>query len=184
MKSCFSRVPQGLVVLDGTLSPDSLALPGVVAAGSEGDPEILTCSMEVCSSAVSIKHSSRGAYLQSLERSSRDWVLSSGKAPGMEEPATSSSAELKASVVICSSEGKIWYNPIPEDEDLQPPYPGRTKGNNAGNKEARNWKYREVEAGQEGTVARGSQPSSPGQSKPATRTEVWSGHQEQACGEH
>lgn len=55
-----------------------------------------------------------GAYLQSLERSSRHWVLSSAKAPGLDE-AGGGGAEAEAGAA--GSEGEIWYNPIPEDED-------------------------------------------------------------------
>lgn len=57
-----------------------------------------------------------GAYLQSLERSSRHWVLSSVKGPGLDEPG--GGAEVDAGAT--GSEGEIWYNPIPEDEDPQP----------------------------------------------------------------
>ncbi|XP_074710755.1 rho GTPase-activating protein SYDE1 [Strix uralensis] len=56
-----------------------------------------------------------GAYLQSLERSSRHWVLSSVKGSGLEEPGGGAEADTGAS----GSEGEIWYNPIPEDEDPQ-----------------------------------------------------------------
>ncbi|XP_072216918.1 rho GTPase-activating protein SYDE1 [Excalfactoria chinensis] len=63
-----------------------------------------------------------GAYLQSLERSSRQWVLSSGKAAGLEEMGGSNEMEVGAG----GSEGEIWYNPIPEDED--PPKPCREDG--------------------------------------------------------
>uniref|UniRef100_A0A663N4X5 Rho GTPase-activating protein SYDE1 n=1 Tax=Athene cunicularia TaxID=194338 RepID=A0A663N4X5_ATHCN len=57
-----------------------------------------------------------GAYLQSLERSSRHWVLSSVKGSGLEEPGGGAEADAGAS----GSEGEIWYNPIPEDEDPHP----------------------------------------------------------------
>ncbi|XP_010567190.1 PREDICTED: rho GTPase-activating protein SYDE1 [Haliaeetus leucocephalus] len=57
-----------------------------------------------------------GAYLQSLERSSRHWVLSSVKGPGLDE--LGGGAEVDAGAA--GSEGEIWYNPIPEDEDPQP----------------------------------------------------------------
>ncbi|XP_042746725.1 rho GTPase-activating protein SYDE1-like isoform X2 [Lagopus leucura] len=60
-----------------------------------------------------------GAYLQSLERSSRHWVLSSGKGAGLDEGGGSSETEVGTG----GSEGEIWYNPIPEDED--PPRPRR-----------------------------------------------------------
>ncbi|XP_054039519.1 LOW QUALITY PROTEIN: rho GTPase-activating protein SYDE1 [Rissa tridactyla] len=57
-----------------------------------------------------------GAYLQSLERSSRHWVLSSVKGLGLDEPGSGAEADTGAA----GSEGEIWYNPIPEDEDPQP----------------------------------------------------------------
>lgn len=73
-------------------------------AGAEGPP-----------SPEASRSPSRGAYLQSLEPSSRRWVLGGAKppeeaclgpgAPGSGEPA-----------------GEIWYNPIPE-EDPRPPAP-------------------------------------------------------------
>ncbi|OXB53003.1 hypothetical protein ASZ78_000232 [Callipepla squamata] len=63
-----------------------------------------------------------GAYLQSLERSSRHWVLSSGKAAGLDEAGGGTETEVGAG----GSEGEIWYNPIPEDED--PPKPCREDG--------------------------------------------------------
>ncbi|XP_054624177.1 rho GTPase-activating protein SYDE1 isoform X2 [Dunckerocampus dactyliophorus] len=57
---------------------------------------------------VSTKLSGQRAYLQSLDRSSRDWVLSSGKSDTSEE--------------VCrlyrESGSNIWYNPIPEEEDV------------------------------------------------------------------
>lgn len=49
--------------------------------------------------------SAQRAYLQSLDHSSRAWVLSSGKPQG-------------SSVALSEeSGGNIWYNPIPEEED-------------------------------------------------------------------
>lgn len=63
-----------------------------------------------------------GAYLQSLERSSRHWVLSSGKAAGLDEAGGGTEMEVGTG----GSEGEIWYNPIPEDED--PPKPCREDG--------------------------------------------------------
>lgn len=71
-------------------------------AGAEGPP-----------SPEAPRSPARGAYLQSLEPSSRRWVLSGAKPP--EEislgPGTPSSGE---------PAGEIWYNPIPE-EDPRPP---------------------------------------------------------------
>lgn len=53
------------------------------------------------------KLSGQRSYLQSLERSSRAWVLSSGKSQAAEE--------------ACGAPepggSNIWYNPIPEEED-------------------------------------------------------------------
>ncbi|XP_014815377.1 PREDICTED: rho GTPase-activating protein SYDE1-like [Calidris pugnax] len=63
-----------------------------------------------------------GAYLQSLERSSRHWVLSGG--PGWEEPGGGTQTAPGAA----GSEGEIWYNPIPEDEDPQVPGSSRKTG--------------------------------------------------------
>lgn len=49
--------------------------------------------------------SAQRAYLQSLDHSSRAWVLSSGKPQG-------------SSVTFSDETGSnIWYNPIPEEED-------------------------------------------------------------------
>nr|XP_033780285.1 rho GTPase-activating protein SYDE1 isoform X2 [Geotrypetes seraphini] len=76
-------------------------------------------STEICATSSVVKCSSYGAYLQSLDRSSREWVLSSGKVPGFEESLRfplSCLGELKESNIV-DDEGDIWYNPIPEDED-------------------------------------------------------------------
>ncbi|KAM6038385.1 LOW QUALITY PROTEIN: rho GTPase-activating protein SYDE1 [Chlamydotis macqueenii] len=64
-----------------------------------------------------------GAYLQSLERSSRHWVLSSAKGAGLDEPGGGAEADAGAA----GSEGEIWYNPIPEDEDPQPGSSGKAR---------------------------------------------------------
>ncbi|XP_005083426.1 rho GTPase-activating protein SYDE1 isoform X2 [Mesocricetus auratus] len=98
-------------------------------AGAEGPP-----SPEVPRSPA------RGAYLQSLEPSSRRWVLSGAKPP--EEislgPGTPSSGE---------PAGEIWYNPIPE-EDPRPPAPEPL-----GSKPA--------SSDPEGSVIQGAAPTSP-----------------------
>ncbi|XP_030611766.1 rho GTPase-activating protein SYDE1 isoform X2 [Archocentrus centrarchus] len=60
---------------------------------------------ESSSTSVSVKLSGQRAYLQSLDRSSRAWVLSSGKT-------TDEVCDPQA-----DSGGNIWYNPIPEEED-------------------------------------------------------------------
>ncbi|XP_063084615.1 rho GTPase-activating protein SYDE1 isoform X3 [Cavia porcellus] len=83
--------------------PEPLALEGP-QAGAEGPP-----------SPEAPRSPARGAYLQSLESSSRRWVLGGAKPP--EEaplgPGIPSSGE---------PAGEIWYNPIPE-EDPRPPAP-------------------------------------------------------------
>ncbi|XP_061837201.1 rho GTPase-activating protein SYDE1 isoform X2 [Nerophis lumbriciformis] len=67
-------------------------------AASSVDPKV----------AVRTKLSGQRAYLQSLDRSSRDWVLSSGK----------SEASEKACRRNQESGRNIWYNPIPEEEGI------------------------------------------------------------------
>lgn len=73
------------------------------AAG--GSPELPTATPS------SSSRSGQRAYLQSLERSSRAWLLSSGKPQG-------SSGTLRLSEETGSN---IWYNPIPEEEDAGGP---------------------------------------------------------------
>ncbi|XP_048358633.1 rho GTPase-activating protein SYDE1 isoform X2 [Sphaerodactylus townsendi] len=177
-KSCFSSVPQGLVAQDEKPSSKSLSLTSVVTARSKEATETLMGSIEICSSNASVKCSSQGAYLQSLDRSSRDWVLSSGKAPGADEPAASSISERKASVATGSRKGEIWYNPIPEDEDLRPQYHEMTRGSSAGDKELQKKRFREAEVVQEWS----SQQSSLSQTKPAMQAEEGSRQQDLACG--
>ncbi|XP_056153622.1 rho GTPase-activating protein SYDE1 [Lampris incognitus] len=60
----------------------------------------------------SAKLSGQGAYLQSLERSSRAWVLSSGKSQASDE-----ASRLEVERTRMQGENNIWYNPIPEEED-------------------------------------------------------------------
>lgn len=59
----------------------------------------------------SSSRSGRRAYLQSLERSSRAWLLASGKPQGP-------SVSLRLAEEAGSN---IWYNPIPEEEDAGGP---------------------------------------------------------------
>ncbi|KYO40772.1 rho GTPase-activating protein SYDE1 [Alligator mississippiensis] len=80
------------------------------------EAESLCSYAELGAAAGAMKGASHGAYLQSLERSSRHWVLSSGKALGPDESAPSTRAEQEPGAM--GSEGEIWYNPIPEDEDV------------------------------------------------------------------
>lgn len=67
-------------------------------------------STEIPSTPVHTKLSGQRAYLQSLDRSSRAWVLSSGK-PQASDEARGAQEE---------SGSSIWYNPIPEEEDSGP----------------------------------------------------------------
>ncbi|XP_034722339.1 rho GTPase-activating protein SYDE1 [Etheostoma cragini] len=60
---------------------------------------------------VSNKFSGQRMYLQSLDRSSRAWVLSSGKTQASDE----------ASRLQPEPSSNIWYNPIPEEEDAAGP---------------------------------------------------------------
>lgn len=66
-------------------------------------PDVLTTSI--------ITKSAQRAYLQSLDRSSRAWVLSSGKTQASDE----------ACGLQEESSSNIWYNPIPEEEDAGGP---------------------------------------------------------------
>ncbi|XP_075302125.1 rho GTPase-activating protein SYDE1 isoform X2 [Opisthocomus hoazin] len=91
--------------------------PGVEPPGEEDvepaeEVEVVNGSGELGGPGRSPGH---GAYLQSLERSSRHWVLSSVKGPAPDEPGGGAEADSGAA----GSEGEIWYNPIPEDEDPQ-----------------------------------------------------------------
>ncbi|XP_070782933.1 rho GTPase-activating protein SYDE1 [Enoplosus armatus] len=67
-------------------------------------------SPDVPATSVSTKSGQR-AYLQSLDRSSRAWVLSSGKTQALDE----------ACRLQEDSVSNIWYNPIPEEEDAGGP---------------------------------------------------------------
>nr|XP_040033158.1 rho GTPase-activating protein SYDE1 isoform X1 [Gasterosteus aculeatus aculeatus] len=58
---------------------------------------------------VSSKSSDQHAYLQSLDRTSRAWVLSSGKTQTLDQAG------------FQQESSNIWYNPIPEEEDAGGP---------------------------------------------------------------
>ncbi|XP_040846355.1 rho GTPase-activating protein SYDE1 isoform X1 [Ochotona curzoniae] len=90
--------------------PEPQALPGAQAAAAAAP-----AAAHGPSSPEASRSPARGAYLQSLEPSSRRWVLGGAKppeetagavpgAPGGGEPA-----------------GEIWYNPIPEEDPRSPP---------------------------------------------------------------
>ncbi|MBZ3880191.1 Rho GTPase-activating protein SYDE1 [Sciurus carolinensis] len=81
--------------------PEPQALEGS-QGGAEGPPSPETS-----------RSPARGAYLQSLEPSSRRWVLSGAKPP--EE------AVLGPGAPSCGEPaGEIWYNPIPEEDPRSP----------------------------------------------------------------
>ncbi|XP_061563665.1 rho GTPase-activating protein SYDE1 [Cololabis saira] len=75
--------------------------PSQPAGGSTDDP----------TTSVSTKLSGQRTYLQSLDRTSRAWLLSSGKSQVSEEVLRP----------LEDSGGNIWYNPIPEEEDAGAP---------------------------------------------------------------
>lgn len=82
-----------------------------------GLPELVTPSItEYCTSLGMGKLSGQGAYLQHLERSSRAWVLSSGKTQAPDDAYTACFAERRH---MAETESNIWYNPIPEEEDAR-----------------------------------------------------------------
>ncbi|CAN9508821.1 unnamed protein product [Ophioblennius macclurei] len=85
------------------LSETSQDAPGL--AGSQRPPQEKTIPVLQDSPQPAGGSSGQRAYLQSLERSSRAWLLSSGKSSeetrGPQEDSTSN----------------IWYNPIPEEEE-------------------------------------------------------------------
>lgn len=74
-------------------------------------PQPAGASSEAPPTSVSTKLSGQRAYLQSLDRSSRAWVLSSGKTQASDE----------ACGLQPESSSNIWYNPIPEEEDAGAP---------------------------------------------------------------
>ncbi|XP_035853660.1 rho GTPase-activating protein SYDE1 isoform X2 [Sander lucioperca] len=74
-------------------------------------PQSAGGSSAVPGSPVSNKFSGQRMYLQSLDRSSRAWVLSSGKTQASDE----------ARRLQQESSSNIWYNPIPEEEDAAGP---------------------------------------------------------------
>ncbi|XP_044193549.1 rho GTPase-activating protein SYDE1 [Thunnus albacares] len=68
-------------------------------------------SIDAPTNSTSTKLSGQRAYLQSLDRSSRAWVLSSAKSQASDE----------ACRLQEESSSNIWYNPIPEEEDAAGP---------------------------------------------------------------
>ncbi|XP_058024307.1 rho GTPase-activating protein SYDE2-like isoform X2 [Ahaetulla prasina] len=106
-----------------------------VATGHNKDTDLLASYPEICNPSLNTKYSNQGAYLQTLEKSSRQWVLSAGKTQGVEEAASTSAIEMEEFHKHGNSQGEIWYNPIPEDEDLQLPSLERKCGSDCENKD-------------------------------------------------
>lgn len=119
----FSPVPQAPADTDS------------VATGPNKDTDLLVSYPETCNPSLSAKYSNQGAYLQTLEKSSRQWVLSAGKTQGVEETASISATEMEVFHKHGNSQGEIWYNPIPEDEDLQLPSLERKCGSGCENRD-------------------------------------------------
>lgn len=94
---------QDLVSVRDTVSTPCFPL----TTTQQEDSQAAGGATEVSTPGISSKGSGQRAYLQSLERSSRAWLLSSGKSPASDE--------------VCGPRqdngSNIWYNPIPEEED-------------------------------------------------------------------
>ncbi|XP_067286453.1 rho GTPase-activating protein SYDE1 [Pseudorasbora parva] len=104
-----------------------------------GLPELTapsTAYLDVCVSSSSAKISGQGAYLQHLDRSSRAWVLSTGKASDEAQNPTRITERRQGP----DGDGNIWYNPIPEEDDL------RASGKADQEKYGDPWRKRENEA--------------------------------------
>ncbi|KAM8837172.1 rho GTPase-activating protein SYDE1 isoform 2-T2 [Spinachia spinachia] len=94
-------------------SSDTTGTPCVPVSStivSAEDPHPPGASPDVPATSVSSKLSDQHAYLQSLDRASRAWVLSSGKTQTLDEACG-----------VQQESSNIWYNPIPEEEDAVVP---------------------------------------------------------------
>lgn len=81
-----------------------------------GLPDLSSPSVDFSISSSIAKLSGQGAYLQHLERSSRAWVLSTGKSPPPDEAYPTGLTDWRQAT---EGENNIWYNPIPEEEDFR-----------------------------------------------------------------
>ncbi|KAJ8246248.1 hypothetical protein GJAV_G00265460 [Gymnothorax javanicus] len=112
---------------------------------------------EICTPSGGEKLSGQGAYLQTLERSSRAWVLATGKSQAAEE-----ASRLLPNCLTerrqgsADRESNIWYNPIPEEEDSPRPGEDRVDYGNP-------WRKR------------GSEGSPENKRDTQTRTQRWAG---------
>lgn len=95
------------------------ALPELCPPVGAGYAEVsASCSSSSCSSTTTtVRLAGHGAYLQNLERSSRAWVLSTGKTQASEEASRLLPSSLTDRKQNAEGESNIWYNPIPEEED-------------------------------------------------------------------
>ncbi|XP_061667273.1 rho GTPase-activating protein SYDE1 [Syngnathoides biaculeatus] len=99
-----------LIHPDKSVWPGSVARPTSQNTDSDRNsevPKLIQDKPAGGSTTISNKLSGKRAYLQSLDRSSRDWVLSSGKPDTSDETCG----------LWQESGSDIWYNPIPEEED-------------------------------------------------------------------
>lgn len=96
MLPCFQAHAEAVPVRDAVISTH------------QEDSQASGGATEIPTPGVSAKLSGQRAYLQSLERSSRAWVLSSGKSQAPDD---------EFGPLEKNSSSNIWYNPIPEEED-------------------------------------------------------------------
>lgn len=122
-----------------------------------GLPDLVTPPVtEYCTSLG--KLSGQGAYLQHLERSSRAWVLSSGKSQAPDEAYATCFTERRH---VTESDSNIWYNPIPEEEDTRASREKLKKKERERDLLEDPWKRRDMEGAPE--ERRGEKSSSEGQ---------------------
>ncbi|XP_007578890.1 rho GTPase-activating protein SYDE1 [Poecilia formosa] len=87
---------------------EAVPLRDAVTSIQQEDSQASGGATEIPTPGVSGKLFGQRAYLQSLERSSRAWVLSSGKSQAPDD---------EFGPLEENSSSNIWYNPIPEEED-------------------------------------------------------------------
>ncbi|XP_032067344.1 rho GTPase-activating protein SYDE1 isoform X2 [Thamnophis elegans] len=171
-----------------SLSPEPPAPAdiGSVAAGPSKDADLLATSPETGNPGLNTKYSNQGAYLQSLEKSSRRWVLSAGKTQGVDDEASTSATAMEGLHRPGNSQGEIWYNPIPEDEDL--PSLGRKRGGGCENGDKKRnpaevkVPHERTDIGSVDMKAANNVQISPTQRKGVKQVEVLGSHQSETCG--
>ncbi|XP_076154755.1 rho GTPase-activating protein SYDE1 [Alosa pseudoharengus] len=95
------------------------ALPDLAPPPAAAGYAEVSASSSSSSSSSTVRLAGQGAYLQNLERSSRAWVLSTGKTQASEEASRLLSGGLTDRKQTADGEHNIWYNPIPEEEDAR-----------------------------------------------------------------